>query len=419
MTRYDVAIIGGGVIGWSCAYHLVKRKPGLRVAVLERCASCGRGSTGRAAGGVRAQFGTAVNVQLSLASIRAFERFQDEVGAEVEFRQAGYLFVTATEKGAEHLRRVVPMQQELGVPVECLDGPGIHDRASYLYADDLLSGAFSPADGYLDPHAVCAGYEGAARRLGVVPLYSTEVASLDDDGALVVAPAETGNRESPSPAARGSVGEGVVRANEIVVASGHWSGDLARRLGLELPIEQEIHYLAVTEPFEGLPDLVPMVVDLDTGFHFRREGAGLLVGCKFRSVGGRFTGGSVPGSPVGAAASSALDLRADPPFDNAFLERLAEVGPPRLPLLSEARFDTRKGWAGYYAETPDGHAIIGRIGDFIIATGFGGHGVMHSPAAGQAVAEIILDGECSSFNIRPLRPQRFAEGDLIRETMVL
>jgi sarcosine oxidase subunit beta len=157
--------------------------------------------------------------------------------------------------------------------------------------------------------------------------------------------------------------------------------------------------LAMTGLVSDLPDALPMVVDLDTSFHFRREGSGLLVGFNWPHP--------TPGSPD------------DPPmFDFDFLAAIADPAVHRLPLLELIGFDSKRSWAGYYAETPDKHAIIGEVDGLFIATGFGGHGIMHSPAAGKAIAQLVLAGK-SEIDVFSLRPSRFAEGDLIVESMVI
>lgn len=379
----DVVVLGGGVIGWSCAYHILKASPATTVAVVDRAPSAGTGSTGRAAGGVRAQFGTEINISLSLFSIKEFERFHAEIGVDIGFRQNGYLFVTSTDAGANHLNEVLVTQLEHGVPVRRLNKKEIQQLAPCVSTDDLKAGSYSPTDGYLDPHSVCVGYEKAAIGLGAVPVYSAS--------PVEVTPFEVVIQRCSSTEWIG--------AGKVVVACGHHTSGLLAR---PLPIRPEVHQLALTEPVPGLPNDLPMVVDLDTTFHFRREGEGLLIGFNDEATSGR-----------------ADDPDSTPFFDYGFLERMAEAGLRRLPLLATALFDTRKCWAGFYAETPDRHAIIGEWDDLFVAAGFGGHGVMHAPAAGQAVAELVLRGFCSSFDLHPLRPSRFEQGDLNVEPMVI
>jgi len=375
----DVVIVGGGVIGWSAAYHLSRRDPGLRVVVVDKNSAGGMGSTGLAAGGVRAQFSTSVNIALSKRSIEFFERFADMTGEDPSFRQHGYLFVTATEHGAAHLRRCSDLQARHGVFVEEWSDLALSERAPYLHSQDLKAARFGPRDGYLDPFSVCTGFEKAARRNGVASHYNTRVVSGD--------------------AKRVQSEHGPIDCGAVLLATGHWSRSLGALFGIDLPVVHQRHMLALTGPVGNVPEALPMVVDLDTSFHFRCEGNALLIGCNWECP--------TPRDPDAPAV-----------FEFGFLQAIAEYGLHRLPLLADAGFDTKRCWAGYYAETPDHHAIIGEADGIYMATGFGGHGIMHSPAAGEAIAEIIVDGK-SDLDVGALRPSRFAEGDLIVEEMVI
>lgn len=377
--RPDVAIVGGGVIGWSAAYHLKKLDPAVTVVVIEKNPRGGMGSTALAAGGVRAQFSTAVNIALSKRSIEFFESFEQHTGEDASFRQHGYLFVTATKRGAAHLARCKDIQASLGVYVEQWSGLALSERAPYLQADDVVAAHFGPRDGYLDPYSVCKGFETAARKLGATGINNTEVTS--------------GTNE------RLQTEHGLIDCGRVLLCPGHWWHSLGTAFGIDLPVKQERHMLAITGPVTGLPDRVPMVVDLDTSFHFRREGECLLIGCNWECP--------TPRDPDAPAV-----------FEFGFLQAIAERGLHRLPLLADIGFDSKRSWAGYYAETPDHHAIIGEADGLFVATGFGGHGIMHSPAAGEAIAQIMLAGK-SDIDVSPLRPSRFAEGDLVIEDMVI
>ncbi|MER3414289.1 MAG: FAD-binding oxidoreductase [Armatimonadota bacterium] len=377
MEKADVFIAGAGVIGWSIAAHLLRLAPRLSVVVADKASVSGSGATGRAAGGVRAQFGTPINIAFSLFSIREFERVMEEVA----FRQHGYLFVTSKEEGMRAMDALTPMQQSLGVPVRRLTPAEVHDLVPILNTADVVGATFSATDGYLDPHLVCSLFEKEARTAGARFLPSTEVLAFD--GHIV------------------STSAGDIACRTAVLATGHWSARLATRLGLDIAVRPGRHQLALTGDAKGLPKHLPMVVDMDTTFHFRPEGRGLLVGYTDH----------LP-QPV-------VTLDQPPPFDARFFEELADAALHRLPMLAEVGFDTRRSWAGWYAETPDRHAIVGKTGHWIVAAGFGGHGIMHSPAAGQAVAELVLRGECKSFDLHALRPSRFAEGELTVELVVI
>lgn len=375
----DIIIVGGGVIGWSAAFHLTQLDPTARVLVVDKNARGGLGSTALAAGGVRAQFSTEVNIRLSMESIVQFEQFRELTGEDPSFRQHGYLFVTATEQGKRHLETTGDLQRRLGVDVEPLSPEEVSQRAGCVRTDDLIAGSFAPKDGYLDPYAVCRGFENAARRFGAEALYGVQVIGGTPTSV-------TTNLESLDCA-------------KVLLCPGHWTAGVSSGFGLSLPVHHEVHMLAMTEPVHEAPEVLPMVVDLDTSFHFRREGRGLLIGCNWQT-----------------ATSDDPDCRAV--FDFGFLTGIAEPAMRRLPLLETTGFDPASSWAGYYAETPDRHAIIGETDGVFVASGFGGHGVMHSPAAGRAIAQLILTGK-SDLDVSALRPSRFEEGDLVVESMVI
>jgi sarcosine oxidase, subunit beta len=169
---------------------------------------------------------------------------------------------------------------------------------------------------------------------------------------------------------------------------------------IDLPVVSRKRNLACTEAVAGIPDAIPMCVDNDTGVLIRREGAGFLIGF------------SDPADPPNM----------DTTFDPGFLDAVAARIGNRFPFLEDVPINSRKCWAGLYPETPDHHAIIDATPDapwFIQCVGFGGHGIMHSLAAGQAVAELIGAGRCATFDLEPLRLSRFAEPGSVVETAVL
>lgn len=381
MESLDFAIVGGGVIGWSAAYHIAAMESRAKIAVFERNSSSAMGATSLAAGGVRAQFGTDVNVRLSLHSISFFEQFEERTGIDPSFRQYGYLFVTGAENGAAYLEAAANMQKNLGVPVRLLTPAEIYEIAPYLRGGaDILAGSFSPTDGYLDPYAVCKGFEKAARAAGAIACYKKDALGYDGKELRI--------RDNTSE-------EKSIAAKKVVLCPGQWAGETAARFGIDIPVTPEKHQLAMTEATRELPSELPMVVDLDTSFHFRREGEGLLLGYSDPHV---------------------SDSEG---FDFSFLEHIAEPALRRLPILENIGFDTKKCWAGYYAETPDHHAAIGDVNNIVVAAGFGGHGVMHSPAAGLAAAELALYGESRTLDASALHPNRFAQGGPIIEKMVI
>jgi sarcosine oxidase subunit beta len=380
----DVAVVGGGVIGLSVAREL--RLAGVdRVIVLEREASVGQGSSSRANGGVRAQFTTTANIQFSAFSIAELERLDAATGL-LGFHQTGYLLLCGTEAGRDGLAEAFALQRSLGVDVQWLTPAEALDLVPFLRPDGLLAATFHARDGFLDPHGVVAALRAEADRLAVQVATGTEVTAIEpaSGGALQV-----------------RTGDGGLRAAVVVNAAGPAAGRVAALCGCELPVAPVRRNLAYVREPGGPRGLIPMCVDLDTGVLVRREASGGFV-----------VAWSDPDDPP------SWDTTVDP----GFLEQLASRVGNRFPLLEDLPLDPRQCWAGLYPETPDHHAVIGPDPDvpaLVHCAGFGGHGVMHAPAAGRAVAELVTTGACQTFDLHPLRPSRFAEGDLVVETAVL
>jgi sarcosine oxidase, subunit beta len=377
-----VVVVGAGAIGLAVALQL--RRAGVDgVVVVDRNASVGMGSTSRANGGVRAQFTTAVNVAFSQFTIARLRRLHGTESAQVGFRAVGYLFLTGTDAGEIALRRGWELQRSLGVDVRWLSPREVIDIAPFIKVDGLTAATFCADDGIIDPHGVATGLWAACRRLETTFLLDTEVLEV-----------------AGGTPARVRTSSGDIETEFVVNAAGPFARELAATAGVDLPVISRRRNLACTEAVAGFPAAIPMCVDNDTGVLIRREGAGFLIGF------------SDPADPPSM----------DTAFDPAFLDAVAARIGNRFPFLEDVPISPRKCWAGLYPETPDHHAIIDATPSapwFIQCVGFGGHGIMHSFAAGQAVTELITDGRCTSFDIHPLRLSRFAEPGAVVETAVL
>jgi sarcosine oxidase subunit beta len=379
----EIAIVGAGVIGCSIAFHLGRMgQSGVRV--LERESLPGAGSTSKANGGIRAQFTTEVNVAMSLASMGILDALAPEIGEPPLYKKAGYLFVTGDPARLRAMDSSAAWQRARGVAVEVLDEAAARARAPWL-SGPIAGGTFGERDGFIDPGGLCNFFLREATRAGVAIRYGAEVTGLERDG---------------SGAFRLRTATGAVRARVVVNAAGPWARRLALMAGVELPVDPVRRHLVMTGPCDALPPLIPMTIDADSGVLIRREGERILVAW------------SNPDEPPGFNIA----------FDPAFVERIAAPLEERFPAVAEAGFDRRRSWAGLYEVTPDHHAVLGAvpgIPGFLLANGFSGHGVMHSPAAGRAIAELIVRGRSESVDISALSIERFARGALIHERMVL
>ena len=347
-----IVVAGAGAVGASIAYHLALA--GADGVVLADAGEIAGGATGRAMGGVRQQFTTAAEVRLAQASVRLFE----ELGAPL-FEQVGYLFLATTVAGEAELEARREAQAALGVPVERVDPSFVRG----LRVDDVRAAVICREDGVADPAGVTRELVRRAAERGVEVLEETDALELD--------------------------------ADVLVLATGAWSGPLAAKLGFELPVRPLVRQLCDVGPVAGLPADLPMTIEGETGFHFRRAGGDIRLAMTEPSP--RWDG------PAEVRDELVDDWRA----------RLAHRYP------SAAQAPLRRAWAGFYDMTPDAHPIIGPVADGIYAAcGFSGHGFMQAPAVGAAVAQELLGGE-SAVDLTPYRLDRFAAGAVFPETLVL
>ena len=405
----DVVIVGSGIVGSSIAYHLAEQGC-TNVLVIEREAHQGKGSTGKSMGGVRAQFSTAVNIQMSRYSIDFFSRFDEVMGHPADYRPHGYLFCATNERHLEYLKANRERQTSLGVKnVELVSREEIAKFVPQLRVDDIVGGTFCPTDGFVDPHSVMMGFMLNARARGARLWLDTAVTGIEMDSSYprldrALVPPHPGTESPPILVQHRIAGvmtsRGLVSTRIVVNAAGPWAAEVARMARAELPVEPLRRQLVPTEPFDGLPQRFPMVIDMSTGFHFRREGKGILLAWN--------------------DPEERFGFKTD--FDPTFVEKILTHAAYRVPALAEAEVNPRRAWAGLYEMTPDHHAIIGRapnIEGLYFANGFSGHGVMHSPASGRITADLILHGFSNVIDASQLSVDRFAEDRLLEETALL
>jgi len=194
--------------------------------------------------------------------------------------------------------------------------------------------------------------------------------------------------------------KGDVATRTVVNAAGPWASIVAEMAGQQLPVSPLRRQIVKTQSCDFLPAKFPMFIDMSTGFHFRREGEAILM--------------AWPDEEETYGLKTA--------FTPEFIEKVLIHAVNRVPQFADLPVNPRQCWAGMYEISPDHHAIIGPSPDvkgFYFANGFSGHGVMHSPATGRIVSDLILHGRCDVLDASPLRFERFAEGKLLEETAVL
>lgn len=381
----DVVVVGAGVIGASVAAHLARA--GLRVVVIDRGSGPGAGSTARATGGFRAQFGSAIDVRLSLLSREKLRAFRDDTGVDPGLVEVGYLWLASSAQELDVLRDAQATQQLEGVTdariVELTEVAAINPHVSL---DGIVGAAWRPSDGVLRPTEILRGYLQSAERAGVELRWDEAVRAIERDGDRIGAITTDRSR---------------IPTRSVVNAAGPWAAQVARLAGVDLPVVPLRRQVAITQPTRALAAHLPLTIWTHDGFHFRiRDGRVLLLR-------------PTPGNPA-----DPFDTAVDPEW----LDAIQSIATTRVPVLADVPLDRDRAWAGLYEMSPDGHAILGRAPgcpDMILVNGSSGHGVMHAPALGQLVSELIVHDEARSLDVHALRPNRFAENDAISSPVLL
>jgi sarcosine oxidase subunit beta len=375
VRKAEVAIVGGGIIGASIAYHLAARGVS-GVVVFEREEELGMGSTAKCAGGVRLQFSTAANVEMSRLSIAALKRFEEELGQPVDFKQNGYLFALTTEDHLAAFRQNAEKQQALGVPVEVITPEEARRIVPELWIEDLVGATFCREDGIANPHAIVQGYARGARRRGATFSKGAEVTAMEVDAKRVLSVTAGGERWE---------------VGRVVNAAGPWAKLVGTMAGVTIPVEPVRRQYFITKPLEWIPDTFPLLIDWGTGVYMHKESGGMLVG------------ESDQNEPPGFQQQVDWD----------FVALMSEHAIARVPRLEEA--DIATGVAGLYEVSPDHNAILGPvpgIENFFCANGFSGHGMQHAPAVGLVIAELLTEGRASSVDLAPYAIERFRSGSV-------
>jgi FAD-dependent oxidoreductase domain-containing protein 1 len=386
--RTDIVVIGGGAIGAAVAYFAKVLDPSVEVSVIDRDPRYERASTPRASGGVRRLFSLPENIELSQYSIAFFDEFAETmavggVEADIGFKKNGYLFIVPPSDRAV-LKQNYETEQELGCNVVWLEPDELKQMFPSMYVEDLGCAVYSPDDGWLDPHSVLTGFRNKAKSLGA-RFVADEVVGMDRQGDTVTAALLKSGRH--------------VEADHFVNAAGAWAKDICAMLGFSVPIEplrRFEHYFESQDPIEPLPYLK------DTQrLAFRPEGRG-------------YSGG-VPT----LAEPRGYNFDADRAyFENAVWPALAH----RFPQFERTRCTSTL--PGLYDQNDfDGNVIIGPgadgLSNFHMAAGFSGHGLMHAPGCGRAVAELILHGSYQTIDLTRFGWQRLLDGAPLREQGII
>lgn len=381
---FDIMIVGGGVMGASIAYHLLKEGFRGSLALVERDPSYEFATTPRSAGGVRQQFSTEINIRIGLFSLERFLEFEEEMEvlgekAHIDFRQRGYLFL-GDQRNWDSLQRQIVLQRALGVDVRSLGPEEVRDLVPGLSTDGLLGASWGPKAGYLDPYGVLQGYLRKAKALGAHYIHA-EVARLLRKGDRIWG-VETTKGEA-------------IESGIVVLAAGAWSGEISRTAGVEIPVVPVPRMAYCFDPKEKPSRPLPMVIDPED-LYFREETGGTILTGKSRD--------EKPGFRFG--------------WDREFFtETIWPCLARWVPSFESLRL--LRGWTGLYEMcTWDRNGLVGHYPGaegLVVATGFSGHGLQQAPAVGQCIAELILYGGYKSLDLSPLDVGRIFRGVKVEE----
>lgn len=377
----DVVILGAGVMGTSIAFHLAKRKAG-KIVVIDKD-HVGRGGSGRSSALIRMHYSFPAEVQLALISLRMFQNWQEVVGMPGDFRQTGFVRIVHPNETAR-LKRNVEMQRGLGATVELIDKHQLQELEPDWNVDDVELAAYEPNSGYGDGAGVAGDLLSAARDMGTMYVSRTQATALhvnDEDDCV-----------------RGVVtDQGAISSPIVIVATGPWTRPLLQQAGYDVPIECEYHQVAILRNAPGMKGGGCACIDSVTATYFRSDAHDkFLVGDFY---------GKRPVDPDNFPQRASDEL----------LEEIIERAGRRVPQLEQA--EVMRGVTGVYDMTPDSRPLLGKIPGIrglYLCAGFSGMGFKISPAIGLVMSELVLDGEASSVDIGPFRPNRFAENAPIK-----
>ena len=384
--KADIIIIGGGVIGSSVAYHLLRDGFTGKIIIFEKDDLYEFASTPRSAGGIRQLYTTKINMELSKYSLQVYKTFADDMAidgerAEIDFKQRGYLFL-ATDGMIRKFEEHWSLQKESGIDSQLLDNAQLLEVIPELNTTDLAGGLFCRESGYLDPYSVMSGYVRNAKKLGAEYIYE-EVDSLVTEQNQIKGIKLTDGREYHAPI--------------VINCAGAWASILGEKAGLPLPVvplPRQIFQFDIEKP---LKKYLPLTMD-PTGVYFRHEGEKFISG---------YAEEIEPGISFKWRRS-------------AFEEHIWPVLANRIQNFERAKIE--RGWSGLYDfNTKDHNAIIGEypaMNGYFIAYGFSGHGMQQAPAVGKCLSELILKGKYETIDLTPLRVERFAENELIIEDAI-
>lgn len=376
----DVVIVGAGIIGLASAHALLQADASVRI--VDR-ALPGTGESTKTGGGIRLAHGSRTNVVLTQLSLPTWTGFEAMTGIDPGNRRTGHLFLTSDDVGEAQLRAQAEFLATLDVEVDILDRNEIGSRWRHLRRMAFETGSYCETGGYLDHHRVIQGYVRVVEAAGGVISTGSPVGGVLIDGGRVAGVATTSDDFT---------------ADHVVNAAGPNAGEIAALAGLRIPFVSRRHELLIVDPQRPVPDETPWLIDIDDQVHLRPDGDGRVL------IGG-FLGRDDPVDPVGY----------DKTLSDAWSKQVRQVAAQSFGIV-DATSAIVQGWAGLYPGTRDYQPVLeASMPGLITAAGFSGTGLMHAPAVGQMVADLVARGSTTALDISDLRSARFDEDRTVVE----
>lgn len=357
MKNYDILIVGAGSTGMPLAYYLAERK--LKVAVIEKLPSSGRGQNRAAIGGLRATHSDPAKIKICQKSIEIIRNFKEEHGEDIGWFEGGYLYPVYDKNDEIKLKKLLEIQKSYNLNIDWISPEKTGNLVPGINMENLRGGTFSPEDGSASPIMTAGAYYRMATKLGADVFFNEEVVSMNIKNGKIESVKTTKDEYS---------------AGIVINAAGGNARKIGEMCKIDLPVHPDCHEAGITEPVEHFFD--PMVVDIretenSSNYYFYQNSEGQVVFCITPKP-------SIYGEEIDNTSS----------FLPLVSKRMINLY-PRLKNLK-----VRRTWRGLYPMTPDGYPIVSHvkeISNLFLNIGMCGQGYMMGPGLGKIITEILID----------------------------
>jgi sarcosine oxidase subunit beta len=378
--KTHVVIIGGGINGCGLAYNLAKK--GVDVTLFEKN-YLSSGATGSCGAGIRQQWSTHENAELSMKSVKIFEKLSKELNEDIELRQGGYLIAIHNKEELLQSEKNVKMQKSLGIPVKIISKDEITEIVQILDTKGMkvIAATFCPTDGHANPLKTTFAYANAARKYGANIFTHTSVIDIKIKNKQI---------------SEVFTDKGHIQTDFVVNAAGINSKEICSMVGIKIPTKPVRKEIMVTERIQPLFEA--MVISFKDGIYFSQQKEGQIIG-----------GIPIPEQKFGYNTTPTV----------SFMYHMSKTLIRYAPILKH--INMLRHWTSFYDVSPDSRPILGETDDlkgFIHCHGFSGHGFMISPMVTKMLCEYIIECKTSEL-LESLNLKRFKDKKIEHEMAVV